>query len=254
MSSEKFSLKWNDFARNVSNSFSRLRQETRLYDVTLVSNDHQQVSAHKLVLSACSEVFSTIFNSNNGSNMMLYLDSVDVKELNFMLDYIYQGEVEVQQEYLDRFIEVATKFKLSGILTTQDEEREEGKYYHVEKEETPVTLHETIENEYMHLKIDTKKNLPQYQEESSFRPIDQIYVENVAEIDQKFAELIEKDNDGLHRCTVCEKKVKDKRDMKRHLETHLSGLSYDCSQCGKNFRSSSSLRRHTYHHSVKNYS
>ena len=67
MSSEKFSLKWNDFATNVSNSFSRLRQETRLYDVTLVSNDHQQVSAHKLVLSACSEVFSYIFNSNNGS-------------------------------------------------------------------------------------------------------------------------------------------------------------------------------------------
>ena len=91
MSSEEFSLKWNDFASNVSNSFFKLRQETRLYDVTLVSNDHQQVSAHKLVLSACSEVFSNIFNSNNSSNMMLYLDSVDVKEVNFMLDYIYQG-------------------------------------------------------------------------------------------------------------------------------------------------------------------
>ena len=72
--SEKFSLKWNDFARNVSTSFSRLRQETRLYDVTLVSNDHLQVSAHKLVLSSCSEYFRTIFNSYNGTtNMMLYL-------------------------------------------------------------------------------------------------------------------------------------------------------------------------------------
>ena len=116
---EKFSLKWNDFATNVSNSFSRLRQETRLYDVTLVSNDHQQVSAHKLVLSACSEVFSTIFNSNNGSNMMLYLDSVDVRELNLMLDYIYQGEVQIQQEYLDSFIELATKFKkVTYVLET----------------------------------------------------------------------------------------------------------------------------------------
>ena len=75
MASEKFSLKWNEFASYVSNSFSKLRQETRLYDVTLVSNDHQQVSAHKLVLSACSEVFSNIFNSKNSPNMMLYLDS-----------------------------------------------------------------------------------------------------------------------------------------------------------------------------------
>ena len=122
MSSEKFSLKWNDFQRNVSNSFSKLRQETRLYDVTLVSNDHQQVSAHKLVLSACSEVFSNIFNSNRSSNMMLYLDSVDVKEVNFMLDYIYQGEVNIPQEYLDKFLEIAVKFKLLGIVTDAKEE------------------------------------------------------------------------------------------------------------------------------------
>ena len=232
MSSEKFSLKWNDFATNVSNSFSRLRQETRLYDVTLVSNDHQQVSAHKLVLSACSEVFSNIFNINNGSNMMLYLDSVDVKELNFMLDYIYQGEVQIQQEYLDSFIELATKFKLSGILTTDGDE----------KEEAEETLCETIENESKHQKIEpqeTKKNIAR-----SIRPLNQISVENVAEIEQKFAELIEKEESGLHRCTVCEKKIKDKRDMKRHLETHLSGLSYDCQQCGKSFRSSNALRMH----------
>ena len=236
MSSEKFSLKWNDFARNVSNSFSRLRQETRLYDVTLVSNDHQQVSAHKLVLSACSEVFSTIFNSNNGSNMMLYLDSVDVKELNFMLDYIYQGEVEVQQEYLDRFIEVATKYKLSGILTTNDEEIEEAE----------ETLIETKENKHIH-KIDPEDkqtNLPLFFQERLIKPINQISVKNFAEIDLKFAELIEKEEGGLHRCTVCEKKIRYKKDMKRHLETHLSGLSYDCSQCGKSLRSSNALRMH----------
>ena len=246
MSSEKFSLKWNDFATNVSNSFSRLRQETRLYDVTLVSNDHQQVSAHKLVLSACSEVFSTIFNINNGSNMMLYLDSVDVRELNFMLDYIYQGEVQIQQEYLDRFLELATKFKLSGLLATDTGE-----------EDSKETVNERIENEqHEHQKIipeDTKKNQLKNAKERSTRSNDQINVENMAEIDQKFAELIEREEDGRYRCTVCEKKTRgNKTDIKRHLETHLSGLSYDCSQCGKNFRSSSALRKHIYNHSVKN--
>ena len=61
-------------------------------------------------------------------------------------------------------------------------------------------------------------------DERSVQPIHQIYVENVAEIDQKFAELIEMNEHGLYRCTVCEKKIKNKKDMKRHLETHL-GLS-----------------------------
>ena len=198
MSSEKFSLKWNDFASNVSNSFSRLRQETRLYDVTLVSNDHQQVSAHKLVLSACSEVFSTIFNSNNGSNMMLYLDSLNVRELNTMLDYIYQGEVQVQQEYLDRFLEIATKFKLSGLLTMDGEREEE----------------EIIENKYHY--PEDKKTETWIAEEKSIRPISQIPVESLAEIENKFVELIEKEEDGIYRCTVCDKKNKNRTHMKRH--------------------------------------
>ena len=63
-SSEKSSLKWNDFEKNVSKSFSQLtRKQTGLFDVTLVSSDQKQVSAHRLVLSACSDFFKNILNS-----------------------------------------------------------------------------------------------------------------------------------------------------------------------------------------------
>ena len=52
---EKFCLKWNDFYSNVSKAFGLFRNEDYLHDVTLVSDDHKQVSAHKLVLFPCSE-------------------------------------------------------------------------------------------------------------------------------------------------------------------------------------------------------
>ena len=52
--SEKFSLKWNDFQASVSESFSKLRNETHFNDVTIVSEDEVQMSAHKVVLSASS--------------------------------------------------------------------------------------------------------------------------------------------------------------------------------------------------------
>ena len=107
--------------------------------------------------------------------------------------------------------------------------------FHTDGTENKEVKHETNENEYMHHEIFLQDDL----EETSFKQIK-------AEIDQKFAELIEKKEDGLYRCTVCEKKIKNKKDMKRHLETHLSGLSYDCSLCGKNLRSSNALRRHIY--------
>ena len=42
--SEKFCLKWNDFQTNVTNSFKQLRNSDDFYDVTLVSDDKQQVS------------------------------------------------------------------------------------------------------------------------------------------------------------------------------------------------------------------
>ena len=61
---EKFDLKWNDFHSNVSKSFGLLRNEDYLHDVTLVSDDYKQVTAHKLVLSACSEYFKNIFKNN----------------------------------------------------------------------------------------------------------------------------------------------------------------------------------------------
>ena len=111
MSHEKFSLKWHDFERNVSNCFVQLRQVTRLSDVTLVGNDHHQVSAHKLVLSASSDIFKEIFQINGSSNLVLYLDSVDSTEINLILDYIYLGEVMVSQEQLEYSVGPNTKFR-----------------------------------------------------------------------------------------------------------------------------------------------
>ena len=61
---EKFVLKWNDFQTNVAKSFSKLRKEEDLYDVTFVSDDPKQMSAHKVVLSSCSEYFKNILKHN----------------------------------------------------------------------------------------------------------------------------------------------------------------------------------------------
>ena len=91
---EKFCLKWNDFETNVSKSFANLRTETQLFDVTLVGQDQKKVSAHRLVLSACSDFFKNIFYSNNHSHPMLYLDGVDSTHINLLLDYIQYPQLK----------------------------------------------------------------------------------------------------------------------------------------------------------------
>ena len=89
--SEKFCLKWNDFHSNVSKSFGLFRNEDYLHDVTLVSDDHLQVPAHKLVLSASSEYFKNVLKNSNkpNSHPLLCLDGVNSDYLRNILDYIY---------------------------------------------------------------------------------------------------------------------------------------------------------------------
>ena len=61
---EKFCLKWNDFTTNTTKTFGLLRKEDFLQDVTIVGDDNHQVTAHKLVLSLCSQFFKNIFKNN----------------------------------------------------------------------------------------------------------------------------------------------------------------------------------------------
>ena len=133
--SERFSLKWNDFQSVVSQSFSALRQEEDFYDVTLVSDDHTQISAHKLVLSASSQFFKSILKKNPHSHPLLYLSGVDSTSLGFVLDYIYQGEVQIYQNELDNFLEVAQRLKIEGLLSTEEPETKHDPQFEHKKEE-----------------------------------------------------------------------------------------------------------------------
>ena len=117
---EKFNLKWNDFQSNVSRSFGFFRNEKYLQDITLVSEDFHTVSAHKLVLSACSEYFRNILQKTNSNQQtLLCLDGVRSSDLKNV--YVYEGEVKIYQEDLDRFLNVAKKLKLDGLMKNVDD-------------------------------------------------------------------------------------------------------------------------------------
>ena len=122
--SEKFNLKWNDFHTNVSRSFGHFRNEDYLHDVTLISEDFKHIPAHKLVLSACSEFFKNILKETKQTQPLLCLDGVNTIDLQNVLDYVYLGEVRILQEDLDRFLSVAQRLKLEGLISDGNDEME----------------------------------------------------------------------------------------------------------------------------------
>ena len=243
---EKFSLKWNDFTSNTSKAFSSLRHEDYLHNVTLVSNDNQQVSAHKLVLSACSEYFRSIFRNSPNNHPFLCLDGVTKQDLTNIMDYMYNGEVHVYQDDLDRFLNMAERFKLQGLLGGSSSEEE------IDKERnTEQSMKENVKSQD---KVDTKdifRNLTptttntNTNELATFEKVSiPISAENLNEIEEKVSQYVEKLDSKRFRCTICGKEAVLQRNLKNHIETHLEGLSFPCSTCGKTFRSRNSLFCH----------
>ena len=63
---------------------------------------HKQIFAHRVVLTASSGYFNDVLSQNSHSHPLLCLDGINFSELNNILDFIYNGELQIYQEDVDR--------------------------------------------------------------------------------------------------------------------------------------------------------
>ena len=137
-----FDLRWNDFGWNASKVFTSHRDRSSFCDVSLVSDDLKQHSAHKIILSACSEYFNTVLSSCDTPHTLVCMPGLSDEELAQMLDYIYKGEAQVQKDKIDRFLNNAQRFKLAGLLPKNDKNiQKEAEDLLEEEEEEAVPVH-----------------------------------------------------------------------------------------------------------------
>merc|ERR1712013_763197 len=121
-SSEKFCLRWNDFESNISGAFRELREDKDFFDMTLACDD-EQLQAHKVIQSACSPFFRTVLRRNRHEHPLLYLKGVKYADLVSVLNFMYHGEVNVAQEELNSFLDVAEDLKVKGLTQSSPEDQ-----------------------------------------------------------------------------------------------------------------------------------
>ena len=242
---DKFCLKWNDFQINASKTFRDLRREEDFFDVTLVSDDEKHIAAHKLVLSASSEVFKTILRKAPHSNPMIYLNGFNSNDLNLIMDYIYQGEVQILQSDLDAFLDVAQKLKIEGLIG-DDKSRDET--FTVNDEvNVPNNMGFQQMKDETEVKISQQKREYKSRERKLAVHSTSLMNQPDGSIDAKAAvdDLVEKTTEGWM-CRTCGKITKISSDIRRHAESHIEGLSFSCQLCDKTFRSRRVLANHKF--------
>ena len=245
--SEKVSLKWIDYQSNFNRSLAEFRNQTDHSDVTLITDDMVKFSAHKIILSSCSNMFKFIFKDSAHANPLLYLGGVSSVNLGFVLDYMYHGEVSLFQEQLDSFLESAQKLEVEGLLNDNKDNEKISK----PDESIPDLNIEDIqyqpEEKNQLEKIDQapirrKPSRPSQNDVTKF----DVGSMTPEEIKRKTLELFET-KDGDFNCLACDFTSSGKSGkwlMKRHIEVHFDGLSYPCTLCNKEFRSKNSLVYH----------
>ena len=109
----------------MSRSFAHIRESNQFFDCTLTTDDDEayldNLRAHKVILSASSEFFKKILTKETvytNPDPVIYLRGISAKDLKHILDFIYQGEVNVAKEELNRFLEVAETLKIQALTSS----------------------------------------------------------------------------------------------------------------------------------------
>lgn len=277
-SHDNYCLQWENFQTSLSSSLNSLRseQENSLCDVTLISDDELNFSAHKVILSACSPFFKNVFSKTIQPNPIIYLGGVSSKNLSYLLDFIYIGKVQLRQDDIDNFLDQAQKLKVSGLSVQKVKE--------TLKPKPPMIIIPKTEN-FDHgfpepTSSTSKSNDP------VFKPIEESAPEEVPEpepmetevtqnaksnnevlitapaepeqeqVSEKSEEtpsktkldLFMEEKQGTFLCKFCDFSSRLRFSMKNHVESHIKGFEFKCDKCLKVFGTKKQLNVHSLTH------
>ena len=83
-----------------------------------------------MVLSACSPYFQALFINHPEKHPIVILKDITFADMKSLLDFMYRGEVSVDQDRLTAFLRVAESLRIKGLTEVNDEKPE--------KSETPA--------------------------------------------------------------------------------------------------------------------
>jgi len=137
---DQFCLKWNNYQLSLTSAFKHILEEEDFVDVTLSAGGNN-LKAHKVVLSACSSYFRDLLKGISlWQHPVLVLKDVRFLELQSILEFVYLGEVNVEQDRLESFLKTAELLRIKGLTDGLHSDKADKQVVKPNKEKSPPKL------------------------------------------------------------------------------------------------------------------
>ena len=234
--SEKLCLQWNEFRENACGVFANLRENADFADVTLASEEGQQVDAHGVILEAASPFFQNMLKRNKRSHIVICLRGVKSAYMNAIIDFIYLGEAKIDQENLESFLVIADELKLKGLTGLKRDDQDQNQSGLKKTKDEP-------HDDFEHLREVFVNNSPQglngsdHKEDSTAghqveKPFKNLFHRDLRELSTRYLSMMEKTGKSnihgqpIYQCKLCGKTGKNSQ-LKQHIRyKHGEKLGY----------------------------
>ena len=257
---EKYTLQWNSYSDHLRKVLREMMTSSEFADVTLVTDDKQQIRAHRNILSACSPVFKSILQiDSKNANPVLYLRGIQYSEMESIMQFIYLGEARLYEERMSEFLTVSKNLaikELSTGIAMNDQVESNGnnvadEYMDI-AEAPPHTLHEEGVN--VEPQAQTKPITPNNAANRILRRTE-IVLGNVKfqcqDCEKTFSgrqglwHHIKSKHEGVkYACNQCDYQATQQGHLTAHIESLHEGVKYACNQCDKQFTQQSHVTTH----------
>ena len=263
---EKYTLDWHSYSDHLKEALKEMMLSSEFADVTLVTDDKQQIRAHRNILSAASPVFKSILQiDSKNDNPVIYLRGIQHSEIESIMQFIYLGEARFYQERMSEFLTVSKNLEIKELSTGIEINDQEESNKNNDDDENIDTAgappHKDSGN--VEIQAQTEPITPNNATNRRVRRTE------VASGDAKFhcqdCERIFSSQSGLwhhtkskhegvkYACNHCDKQYTDKSDLRNHIKSIHDGVKYACYQCDYQASRQDNLTTHikSIHEGVK---
>ena len=269
---EDYILNFADHEQKRNSALQILWKNNDFLDVTIACDD-DQIDAHKVILSAASPFFRKILKRNPHSHPLLYMRGTSKKQLEALIEFIYSGQTKISEEDLEQFLGLAKSLQIDGLYRENNIEKstlDNEAAHKTDQQESNTLDHKKqldmvkedegkasnqSKSDFLDLTVSDSKDdvseiIDKYSEPSTCEVNNSVSPSELsnnsfATYNQKVSELIAKTESGF-RCRECSfEKPRARADhVRRHVEIHIKGFSFNCGYCSKTFSQNTSVRKH----------